>query len=470
MFFPPTRRHFAAAFALAGAILTHAQTPAKLDFDNGNSAAEVVVPLAIPAIYRHISPGAMDPPTILRVTALTTNGWFDAIAPYHPTAVGVYSRIPRRPAAERTNRNKNTAILHASYRILSFVIPQNAAGWREMMTVNGLNPDDAQENNTTPVGIGNLAAKAIIAARSNDGMNQLGNEGGRRFNLQPYSDYTGYQPVNTAYVLRNPSRWQPNLIPFTGGQAGQFHVQQFITPQFGFTKPYSYSDPRQFTVPPPRKSNHNNREAYRLQADEVLSASARLSDQQKMTSELFDNKFNSLFATVGFLAQARRLDLDGFVQIEFLTNMVAFDAGIAVWYQKYIYDAVRPFSAIRYVYGNRTVTAWGGPGRGTVNNIPASEWRSYLGTANHPEYPSGSAGLCAAHAQSVRRLFNTDALGWSVPVAKGVFDCGTWCDAGNGSCTWTLQHMVGFRTRVRSEPPLGWRSLSGCDRRRRSTR
>ena len=38
------------------------------------------------------------------------------------------------------------------------------------------------------------------------------------------------------------------------------------------------------------------------------------------------------------------------------------------------------------------MTAWGGPYTGTVNNIPASEWTSYLPVANHPEYPSASTG------------------------------------------------------------------------------
>lgn len=34
--------------------------------------------------------------------------------------------------------------------------------------------------------------------RQNDGMNQLGNEGSGN-SLNPYMDYTGYQPLNTAY-------------------------------------------------------------------------------------------------------------------------------------------------------------------------------------------------------------------------------------------------------------------------------
>ena len=31
---------------------------------------------------------------------------------------------------------------------------------------------------------------------------QLGDENGRTYNRQPYMDYTGYEPVNTAYEVK----------------------------------------------------------------------------------------------------------------------------------------------------------------------------------------------------------------------------------------------------------------------------
>jgi hypothetical protein len=79
---------------------------------------------------------------------------------------------------------------------------------------------------------------------------------------------------------------------------------------------------------------------------------------------------------------------------------------------------VRPISAIRHIYGDRRVRAWGGPGQGTTF-LPASQWTSYIQTADHPEYPSGSASFCAAHAQASRRFLGSDSLGWTVPTPKG---------------------------------------------------
>ena len=416
--FRPTNWIFTAAAALA---FLHA-TPlsAAFNLDTGNAPVEIVIPAAAPIILTDVSPGGGDATLVLRVTTLITNAWFDASAPYHPTALGVYSRLGRRPASESaTNRNINIACLYATYKVANSLLPKRNAEWRAMLVAAGLDPNDTSENPATAVGIGNLAGKAVVAARERDGMNQLGDEGGRVYNRQPYADYTGYEPVNTAYELRDPSRWQPAIVAHS---SGIFSVQQFVTPQYRKTKPYSYTTPNQFNTPRPDASNPNGpkgRQAYQAQADEVLRASAALTDHQKMIAELFNNKINSLGFSAVFAALSRGLSLLGFIHLDFVTNVAAFDAGIAIWNEKAKWDAVRPASAIRYLYGNRPVTAWGGPGKGKVNDLPANHWKEYLHVADHSEYPSGSAGFCAAHAQSARRFLGSDALNWSVPVAQG---------------------------------------------------
>ena len=51
--------------------------------------------------------------------------------------------------------------------------------------------------------------------------------------------------------------------------------------------------------------------------------------------------------------------------------------------------------------------------------IPASQWRSYIPEADHPEYPSASTCGCYAHGQSLRRYFGTDELNWAMPYSAG---------------------------------------------------
>ncbi len=417
-------------YSLFGTLLSvsllPAQAPPPLDLDSGNAVVQVIIPNVIPVVRQDVSPGAGDATLVLRTTTVLLTGMFDALAPYHPSAVGIYSRLGRRPAGESaTNRNKNIAVVYASYRVLSSLYPRRVQTWRAMVESAGLDPDNDSQDLTTPEGIGNVAGLTVMAYRERDGMNQLGDEGGRDFNGQPYADYTGYEPFNTAYQLRDPSRWQPAVR--TNG-TGLFQVQQFVTPQLRLTKPYTYNNPNMFHVPPPIKSRPtgpNGRQMYKQQADEVLEYSANLTDRQKMTAEFFDDKFRSLGFSALFILQSRGLDLDEFVHYDLVVNIAAFDAAISTWNQKRRWDAVRPFSAIRFLYGNRTVRAWGGPGKGTVD-LPADQWTSYLPVADHPEYPSGSACFCAAHGEASRRYLGSNSFGWSVPAPAG----SSWIEPG----------------------------------------
>jgi hypothetical protein len=408
---------------------------ANFNFDTGNFIRDLLAGQDPRGTLDVIGP--MDATIVMWSSHMVQTSWFDAIAPYHPTAVGVYTQIPRRPSSESaTNRNKNIAGLHAMYQTLKGVVPERVDGtnpavpnFRDLMVAVGLNPDDESEDPTSPVGIGNLAGKGIVKFAQQDGMNMLGFQG-RKYNPTPFADYTGYRSVNTAFELINPSRWQPQLGPHhrrlgplvTGeGDKGIFVVQQFVTPQLRLTKPLTYTDPSRFHLAPPDFSDANHGSAYKRSVDEILSASAALTDEQKVKAEIFDNKELGLSAAVFNIANAHdhELGLDGWVHL-FLTSVTAnFDSLLAAWHQKAMYDAVRPVSAIRHVYGNGAVTSWGGPGVGTVKDMPAEEWTSYLNVADHPEYPSGSTCLCSAEAQAARRFFGSDTLDLTISVPAG---------------------------------------------------
>ena len=208
------------------------------ELDTGNAAFELVIQTAAPVIFQDISPTGGDASLVLRLTTLITNSWFDATAPYNYPAVGVYTRLgwPNGMEAPVTNAEMNVALLYASYRVLVELLPRRTETWRDMLISAGLDPDDNSTDPLTPVGIGNLAGVGVVEGRRNDGMNQVGNADGRMYNFEPFSDYTGYKPVNTAYKLVAPSRWQPD-VQRVG--LGIYKVQQFVTPQWALVEPYS---------------------------------------------------------------------------------------------------------------------------------------------------------------------------------------------------------------------------------------
>lgn len=368
-------------------------------------APATVIEAAVPRLLSTVSPG--DAPLILRTTTLITAAWFDAIAPYSDTAIGVHSDLGRLNAGD-SDSARNIAIMYASHKVLNSLMPQFASDWDAMLLTVGLDPNDNTLDANTAIGVGNLAGNAVVAARVDDGMNQLGTDCNQYY-PKPYADCTGYRPVNTAEKLTDPRRWQPDTL--TSG-SGIFFSQQFVTPQLGSTQPFSYDKPT-ITVPKPTRSYAINPSGkafpdYIEQANEVLEAQADLTDEQKLFSEFYDNKIISLGYSTLAATFYHHLSLEQFVQLDYLVNVAAFDAGITVWDNKRKYDAVRPFSAIGYLYKNDNLTAWGGPGMGTVSDLKGSEWRPYLQSANHPEYPSASASFCRAHATSTKRYLQEE--------------------------------------------------------------
>ncbi len=366
---------------------------------------QIVLPRLYAILGTDISPSLGDATLINRFRFIVSLAMVDAAAPYHPTAVGMYSRIPRRPREEWTKANINTAMLHAAYHALMGLLPERSKVWRDMLRDAGLDPDDVSADLSTAVGIGNVAGKSAHEARLYDGINQTGR----------YQDTTGYRPVNSAFELRDPSRWQPGL---RRQGVGVYTVQHFVTPQLSNMEPMAPFNPRELRVAPPTASQHENWDAYKAQADVVLESSAKLTDEMKLKAELFDNKVASLGLSYIHLAQEMDLSPADIARGYFVKVAAWMDASIVTWQEKLRFDGVRPNSAIAYVYGDELVTAWGGPGEGT-RELPANEWQAYLPEPDHPEYPSGSTCGCYAHAQALRRFSGADQLNWRISYPAG---------------------------------------------------
>ena len=172
------------------------------------------------AAIRQTHPG---PPQAARALAIAHTSMFDAWAAYDAVAVGTrLGGTLRRPAAERTLPNKERAVSYAAYRALVDLFPSQTPAFDALMANLGYAPNDFSTDVTTAVGIGNVAAAAVIAFRHHDGSNQLGD-------LHPgsYSDYNAYAPVNTPDHINDPNRWQPLRV--SDGHGGTV-IQTFTLP------------------------------------------------------------------------------------------------------------------------------------------------------------------------------------------------------------------------------------------------
>lgn len=115
-------------------------------------------------------------------------------------------------------------------------------------------------------------------------------------------------------------------------------------------------------------------------------------------------------------------DLDDAVKLFFALTNAVFDAGCCAWDNKVAFDSVRPITAIRWLFRGQTLTAWGGPGRGT-RAIAGEEWLPYqpstFPTPPFAEYSSGHSNFSAAGAEILRLFTRSDRFGASATITRG---------------------------------------------------
>ena len=370
------------------------------------------------AALQMISNGHLGPPIVARVLAVVHTCMYDAWAAYDDVAIGMrLGNTLRRPVSERTQANKEKAISYAAYRALVDLYPDQTANLNSVMNHLGYNPSDTSMDSSTPAGVGNRAAQAVLAYRHNDGSNQLGN-------LHPgaYSDYSGYVPKNTPFQIADPNAWQPLRVSTS---RGIYVTQQYITAFCGMMKAFALNSNSQFRPSGPAVYPS---QAYTQQAQQILDYSANLTDEQKVIVEYWADGPGTvqppghwnLFAQ--FVSRRDNLDLDTQVKLFFIMTNAIFDAGIAAWETKRFYNSERPITAIHFLFAGKQVRAWGGPYQGT-QTILGQNWRPYqiatIVTPAFPEFLSGHSTFSASAAEILKRFTGSDSFGASQLIKAG---------------------------------------------------
>jgi len=361
------------------------------------------------------------PTVVARSLAIVHTAIYDAWAAYDPKADGtVYGGALRQPGRMRSTANKREAISYAAYTALVDLFPAEKAIFDDQMTALGYRPDDLSLDPRDPAGVGRLAAQGVLDSRHEDGANQMGD-------MHPgaYSDYTGYQPVNSWDSIVDPSRWQPLRVP--DGHGG-FTIQKWATPQWSHVRPFALDSADEFTPADSAGPARYGEARYVEQADEILTLSANLTDRQKVIAEYWADGPNSelppghwcLFAK--YVSRRDRHTEDQDAKMYFAVANTVLDAGISTWTTKIKFDSVRPVTAIHYLYAGKPVLAWGGPDRGT-QTIDGADWQPYQAptvvTPPFAEYTSGHSAFSAAAAEVLRSFTGSDDFGASVTILAG---------------------------------------------------
>jgi len=361
-------------------------------------------------------------PTIIsRNVYVTIAAMFQGWAAYDDTAVGTeIGDSFRRPKAERTTANKAKAVAFAAYRAMFNVYPDDKAVLEKAMTDRGLDPNDTSTDPSTPAGVGNAAAKAVIDSRRKDGSNQYGDE--PKSNGKPYSDYTGYTPQNTPDEIKKPDHWQPLPVRKPDGTV---IAQEYLTPHWGLVRPFGLKTSSQFRPGPQPKVGSAD---IAREVRQVILENATLSVEKKAIVEYMRDGPRSTsqsgqWLTLGQFISARdRNDLDRDMKMYFALAAVGMDAFISSWETKRYYDSSRPWTLVRHYCAGGRVFGWGGPGRGTMAR-PASEWHPYspenFVTPPFPGYVSGHSTVSGGSARMLELFTGSDDLGFSIEWQAG---------------------------------------------------
>ncbi|WP_439570076.1 DUF6851 domain-containing protein [Roseovarius mucosus] len=363
---------------------------------------------------------------------------YDAYAALAPSASGHYSDI--ETSLENNDANLAEAISYAAFTVMSQLHPARAADFEAFLVELGYDPANVSTDPDTAAGLGNLAAQNVFAARANDGSNAANG----------FADTTGFVPVNEADPTSDrapggenfdPNQWQPlrepngtltddNGIPiFDNDDPSTFKDQRALTPHWGGVDSFALDSNDQFRPPaPPQLGDFSEYvdglgnvttgdQAYRDQVTEVLEISANLTDEQKLIAEYWANGPRGETPPGHWFQIAQDLALrDGHgnaqdAEMFFALSTAIFDAGIATWEAKYTYTYIRPYSAIRDLFFDQEVQAWGGPNQGT-QTILGQEWLPYQNvtapTPPFPEFVSGHSTFSTAAARTLAAYLGSD--------------------------------------------------------------
>nr|WKN34971.1 vanadium-dependent haloperoxidase [Tunicatimonas sp. TK19036] len=361
-------------------------------------------------------------PTITsRYLALIFVAVFDAWSRYDNQAIPVYLKeVARVPEKERTLRNKEIAISYAAFRAMNEYYYSDQELFASFMQELGMDPSNETLNPTTPEGIGNLAAKAVIEARRNDGANQYGEEEGSQG--QAYFNYVGYEPVNSADNNIDPTRWQPKY--FSDGKGGTF-APACLTPFWDKVQPIALKSGDQFRPGPPPIVGS---EQLKAEVQEVIELQANLTDEQKALVEFMRDGPQSVQQAGHWLKFAQDVSirdhhtLDEDVKMYFYNQVTAMDAFIASWDSKMFYDYPRPYALVHQYFGGQSITAWGGAGQGMIA-MDGNQWKPYSPETfvcpPFPSYVSGHSTISGGCGEALKLWTGSDEFGEQVTLVAG---------------------------------------------------
>lgn len=275
------------------------------------------------------------------------------------------SRLARR------SDSKDAAAATAAYRVLVHLVPAQQATL-EGLYATSLASIPAGSPKTRGIAVGEAAAAAMVAARTDDG----------RFGPFRFAVGSGpgvWKPVLPAFV-NDPNAWLKDVEPFLIRSSSQFRSEG----------------------PLDLESRKYAREFNEVKSVGSATSTTRTADQTLAARYWAENPPGTWSRIFRTLSANEGLSLVDNSRLYAMLYLTAADALITVWDDKAHYSFWRPITAIREADtdGNRRTE-------------PDAGWLPLIATPPYPEHPSGHTGLSGSIVKTLQQFFGTDKVAWS---------------------------------------------------------
>ncbi len=267
--------------------------------------------------------------------------------------------------------SKDAAVATAAYRVLLSIVPTQQAQLEPLYDASLAAVSDPFAR-AAGISVGEAAAAAMIAARTNDG----------RFGPPGF-------PTGTL-----PGQWRPVLPAFANDPAGWVrNVKPFLVQsasQFGSLAPF------------PLTSAQYAAEFNEVKSVGSLTSATRTAAQTNAAVYWAENPPRTWGRIIRMLSAQQLLSLEANARLYAMLYTTAADAFITVWTDKAKWGFWRPITAIREadLDGNPATT-------------PDTGWLPLIANPPYPEHPSGHLGLSASFVRTLQEFYGRDDLGWT---------------------------------------------------------
>jgi PAP2 superfamily len=265
----------------------------------------------------------------------------------------------------------DAAAATAAYRVLVHLVPAQQATLDAQHAASlGAIPNGSSK--TRGIAVGEAAAAAMIAARTDDGC------------FGPFRFAVGsgpgvWKPVLPAFV-NDPNAWLKDVKPFLIRSSSQFRSR----------------GPLELT------SRKYAREFDEVKSLGSLTSKTRTSDQELAARYWAENPpgtWSRIFRTLSAQEGLSLVENARFFAALYLTGA---DSLISVWDDKAHWPFWRPITAIQEAGTD-----------GNPRTQPDDGWVPLIPTPPYPEHPSGHTGLSGSFVKTLQQFFRKDRIAWS---------------------------------------------------------